>query len=186
MSAGHKHRSGGMGAADIAKVMAKPEVHTAMQRPTIIDRKHDLPYLAGYSKDGSTIYIDRHLPTSLKIGARDIDPDPFLKVHEHVEKSFIDALGYKYAAAHEIASRAEDRAVVAAGIDRMAYNKALQPYIKADEHERLQSVPPDLDLTPYESDPALMARMKSAMHNGPSKDFAGEEVNADFGARKMA
>jgi hypothetical protein len=28
------------------------------------DREHDIPYLAGYSLDGKTIYIDRHLPRS--------------------------------------------------------------------------------------------------------------------------
>ena len=27
--------------------------------PHALDRKHDIPYLAGYSKDGKTIYIDR-------------------------------------------------------------------------------------------------------------------------------
>jgi hypothetical protein len=26
------------------------------------DRKHDIPYLAGYSLDGKTIYIDRRMP----------------------------------------------------------------------------------------------------------------------------
>ena len=27
-----------------------------------LDRRHDIPYLAGYSRDGKTIYIDRHMP----------------------------------------------------------------------------------------------------------------------------
>ena len=27
-----------------------------------LDRKHDIPYLAGYSNDGKIIYIDRHMP----------------------------------------------------------------------------------------------------------------------------
>ena len=29
-----------------------------------LDRKHDVPYLAGYSRDGRTIYIDKDLPKS--------------------------------------------------------------------------------------------------------------------------
>jgi len=28
--------------------------------------KHDIPYLAGYSKDGKTIYIDRHMPDGVE------------------------------------------------------------------------------------------------------------------------
>ena len=27
-----------------------------------VDRRHDIPYLAGYSKNGKTIYIDRNMP----------------------------------------------------------------------------------------------------------------------------
>ena len=27
-----------------------------------LDRRHDIPYLAGYSRNGKTIYIDRHMP----------------------------------------------------------------------------------------------------------------------------
>ena len=30
-----------------------------------VDRSHDIPYLAGYSKNGKTIYIDRSMPKSL-------------------------------------------------------------------------------------------------------------------------
>ena len=42
------------------------------------DRKHDIPYLAGYSQDGKTIYIDRHMPKSFKFRGRTIDTDRFL------------------------------------------------------------------------------------------------------------
>ena len=33
-----------------------------------LDRRHDIPYLAGYSKNGKTIYIDRHMPKSFLFG----------------------------------------------------------------------------------------------------------------------
>lgn len=174
MSAGHDHRaSQGMGSAEIDRVMAKPEVKAAMARPYGVDREHDLPYLAGYSQDGETIYIDRHLPEEIRIGARAINVDRFIELHEHVEKALIDALAYIYAAAHEIASRLEDRAVVAAGLDRHAYNNALNPYIKADEIEKLQLVPADLDLTPYLDDPALLRRIKAAQHDASPAQIPG-------------
>jgi predicted metal-dependent RNase len=37
-----------------------------VRRVKHLDRKHDIPYLAGYSLDGDTIYIDRHMPNSFK------------------------------------------------------------------------------------------------------------------------
>jgi hypothetical protein len=57
------------------------------------DRKHDVPYLAGYSLDGKTIYIDRHMPASFKFKGRTINTDRFLVLHEEVEKTLIDQLG---------------------------------------------------------------------------------------------
>jgi hypothetical protein len=34
---------------------------------------HDIPYLAGYSRDGKTIYIDRHVPRTMMDGGRHRD-----------------------------------------------------------------------------------------------------------------
>ena len=61
-----------------------------------LDRKHDVPYLAGYSRDGKTIYIDRHLPKSFVCQGRKIQVDHFLILHEAVEKSMLDELGLHY------------------------------------------------------------------------------------------
>ena len=80
------------------------------------DRKHDVPYLAGYSLDGKTIYIDRHMPASFKFKGRTINTDRFLILHEEVEKTLIDQLGLHYLHAHQIATRAEEAAVRAAGL----------------------------------------------------------------------
>jgi len=46
-----------------------------------LDRRHDIPYLAGYSQDGKTIYIDRHLPRGFKLGKRRILVDRYLVLH---------------------------------------------------------------------------------------------------------
>src|SRR6516164_2509876 len=77
----------------------------------VMDRGHDIPYLAGYSINGKTIYIDRHMPKTMKYAGREIDTDRYLILHEEVEKTLIDQLGLHYLHAHQIASRAEQAAV---------------------------------------------------------------------------
>src|SRR5437762_7270362 len=77
-----------------------------------LDRKHDVPYLAGYSRDGRTIYIDKDLPKSFVTrGGKRVVVDRFLILHEAVEKSLLDDLGLIYQHAHQIALRAEQAAV---------------------------------------------------------------------------
>src|ERR1700738_690160 len=65
-----------------------------------LDRQHDVPYLAGYSRNGKTIYIDRHMPKSFTFRGRRITTDRFLILHEAVEKALIDHLGLGYLHAH--------------------------------------------------------------------------------------
>ena len=84
-------------------------------------RSRDIPYLAGYSRDGKTIYIDRHMPPSFRYRGRDIDTDRFLILHEEVEKTLIDQLDLHYLHAHQIATRAEQAAV-------RSFPRALQCY----------------------------------------------------------
>ena len=67
-----------------------------LRRVKKVDRAHDIPYLAGYSKDGGTIYIDRHMPRSFNYKGRDIGTDRFLILHEEIEKTLIDHLGLHY------------------------------------------------------------------------------------------
>jgi hypothetical protein len=63
-----------------------------VRRAKTLDRKHDIPYLADYSKDGKTIYIDRHMPSSFRYDGRDVNTDRYLILHEEVEKTLIDQL----------------------------------------------------------------------------------------------
>jgi hypothetical protein len=133
-----------------------------------LDRKHDIPYLAGYSLDGNTIYIDRHMPQSFKFRGRVIETDRFLLLHEEVEKTPIDRLGLHYLHAHQIATRAEQAAVRAAGISWRAYDRFMQKNVKRDGDERLSKVPADLDTKPYrdEHDFDLLRRMMAAVDKG--------------------
>ena len=135
----------------------------AIRKRTRLDRSHDIPYLAGYSKDGKTIYIDRHMAKSFVCKGRRIQTDRFLLVHEAVEKALIQLLGLHYQHAHQIALRAEQAAVRAEGIPWKAYDDFMQIYIKEIGDERLTKVPADLDDTPYrdEHDTALLKQMQA-------------------------
>jgi hypothetical protein len=94
----------------VSSLMMDRALDAICRRVKKFDRKHDIPYLAGYSLDGKTIYIDRHMPASFKFKGRTINTDRFLVLHEEVEKTLIDQLGLHYLHAHQIATRAEEAA----------------------------------------------------------------------------
>ena len=133
----------------ISSLMLDRALDAILRRVKKFDREHDIPYLAGYSQDGKTIYIDRHLPKTFTFRGRTVEVDRFLILHEEVEKTLIDQLGLHYLHAHQIATRAEEAAVHAHGVTWKAYDRFMQKYVKAIGDERLSKVPVDLDLKPY-------------------------------------
>lgn len=165
MSIGHHfHRAAS--ASSLEAVITLASVKRELAKPYQIDRKCDLPYLAGYSKDGKTIYIDRHMPKTMKFKTREIDTDQFLILHERVEKALIDQLDFDYWKAHRIATRAEEDAEDEVGVPFAVFQKFFKPFIKADDHEKLIIVPANLDMTPYLAKPVdreLVAHMRKAM-----------------------
>jgi hypothetical protein len=142
----------------VSSLMMDRALDAICRRVKKFDRKHDIPYLAGYSLDGKTIYIDRHMPQFFKFRGRKIDTDRFLILHEEVEKTLID----------QIATRAEEAAVRAAGITWRDYDRFMQKYVKQIGDERLTKVPKDLDLKPYrdEQDDDLLRRMLKSVRAG--------------------
>ncbi len=149
----------------VSSLMMDRALDAIARRVKKFDRKHDIPYLAGYSNDGKTIYIDRHMPTHFKLRGRVVDTDRFLILDEEVEKTLIDQLGLHYLHAHQIATRAEQAAVRAAGIRWRDYDAFMQKNVKRIGDERLSKVPADLDLKPYrdEHDEDLLRRMMAAV-----------------------
>jgi hypothetical protein len=152
----------------VSSLMMDRALDAVVRRVRKLDRAHDVPYLAGYSLDGKTIYIDRHMPRAFKFRGRRIETDCFLILHEEVEKTLIDQLGLHYLHAHQIATRAEQAAVRAAGITWRDYDRFMQKYVKAIGDERLTKVPKDLDLKPYrdEHDDDLLRRMLKSVKAG--------------------
>lgn len=156
----------------VSNLMMDRAVDAVLRRATL-DRSHDVPYLAGYSLDGRTIYIDRHLPPIFVHQERHIEVDRYLILHEEVEKTLIDHLGLHYLHAHQIATRAEQAAVRADRIEWRAYDRFMQSYVKEIGDEKLERVPQDLDLKPYrdEHDYDLIARMERAMAGAGEKPW---------------
>lgn len=135
----------------------------AILRRITLHRGYDIPYLAGYSRDGRKIYIDRHVPATFTYRGKKVAVDRYLVLHEAVEKTLIDQLGLHYLHAHQIATRAEEAAVRADRISWRAYDRFMQRYVKAVGDETLKRVPRELDLTPYrdEHDQDLLARLQA-------------------------
>jgi hypothetical protein len=152
----------------VSSLMMDRTLDAVVRRVKKLDRKHDIPYLAGYSNDGKTIYIDRHMPASFRYAGREVNTDRYLILHEEVEKTLIDQLGLHYLHAHQIATRAEQAAVRAAGIRWRDYDRFMQKYVKRIGDERLTKVPADLDLKPYrdEHDDDLVKRMLACIARG--------------------
>jgi hypothetical protein len=152
----------------VSRLMMDRALDAIARRVKKFDRAHDIPYLAGYSNDGKTIYIDRHMPKSFRYQGREIDTDRYLILHEEVEKTLIDQLGLHYLHAHQIALRTEQAAVRAAGVEWRAYDKFMQSNVKRAGDERLTKVPADLDLKPYrdEHDEDCLKRIMASLEAG--------------------
>jgi hypothetical protein len=165
----------------VSTLMMDRALDAVVRRVKNLDRKHDIPYLAGYSKDGKIIYIDRHMPQTFRYNGRDINTDRYLILHEEVEKTLIDQLNLHYLHAHQIASRAEQAAVRAAGIRWRDYDAFMQKNVKYIGDERLTKVPADLDLKPYrdEHDYELVQRMLDCIAKGQGPEgIKAEHVHA--------
>ena len=106
--------------------------------------------------------------SSFRYDGRDINTDRYLILHEEVEKTLIGQLNLHYLHAHQIAIRAEQAAVRAAGVRWRDYDRFMQKYVKRIGDERLTKVPADLDLKPYrdEHDNDLVQRMLSSIARG--------------------
>lgn len=130
-----------------------------IMKKRVIDPYHDIPYLAGYNKDGTIIYIDKDCPYFFK----GFPIYQLLIIHEHVEKNEIDK-GVHYQAAHQTALITEKIACTSLGLSWNEYDLYMKKKIKTAAHEQLENVPDDLDFTPYldEHDYEELKRMFSS------------------------
>lgn len=143
--------------------MQNPKIHDFIFNTRFrVDRSFDIPYVAGYSIKGDVVYVDRHLPLSMSIGKKMVALLPSIIRHERTEKALLLYAGLKYSPAHHIATYAEHQVLKERGVNPSLYEHTLDPYIKADQHEKIKRVPKDLDLKPYRDshDYVLIEHMK--------------------------
>lgn len=180
MSAGHPHGTPTFEhARQYDALLHEPWFQLALERPYAVVISYDLPYVGGsavfnwrlnprsYTDPPPlwSIYVDQHAYPII----RDAGLLPGLVMHERVEGILLEH-GWTYNeepfAAHMIASVAEGRVNLARGILPDEADRIYRPLIKADQHERLVRVPPDLHMEPYLAPPVdgrLVARMRAAM-----------------------
>ena len=178
MAAGHSHDgAGGQSSQVIDRLLSNPEFVVAYHREYRVDNSHDLPYLGGTSNDAQTIYLDRHLPETLKYEVdghvTEFRPATFIECHERFERAAMDVMGWGYLHAHAAATGYERRRVVSAGLHWPQYNKVVNKYVKSAEHEKLVKVPSDIDMRPYMVQPVdrkLIAHMEEAMGLAEDKE----------------
>jgi len=131
-----------------------------------INRKFDVPYVAGYNTKGTIVYIDKDVPKYHRFNGKKYLLDKYLVVHEVVEKILEEQIhDVNYFYAHQIALRIEQDVVEADGLDWKEYDDFMQTLIKEVDIQKIQKVPPDLDLQPYKDskDFALIEHMKKHM-----------------------
>ena len=115
-----------------------------------VNRDYDVPYLAGSSLDGKTVYIDKRVPRTLVVKGKSFDPAGALAAHEEAEHRAMMS-GKSYAAAHrEDGLPAEKKVVDAAGVSWPTYQEQMHRLAeKVTEPEHPKNPPPDLYLKPY-------------------------------------
>ncbi len=194
MSAGHRriHAFGLTGEA-LDRVLNDPEVRERLLRPRTINKDYDMPYVGGYSTDGSTIYLDRHLPDEIKLRldgqVKVVRTVGFLAEymgHEPVEWSVMDALGWSYEAAHAGPATGSERRKVLRELGPhwwQPWQTAIERYVKADAHEKITKVPADYDFRPVLAPPVdkrLLAHMQ-AHQEGSQHEAKHTKQEVDYG-----
>lgn len=125
--------------------------------------KYDVPYGAGTSKDGKTVYIDHRVPKELDVNGKKMNVVKALVAHETAEKKAMDK-GIKYQKAHDLfAVPAENKQVRSQGVDPKKYNKKLDKTLDKVVKKIDAPEPPDLEPKPYK-DTKKMSLLKNLIH----------------------
>jgi len=116
----------------------------------IIDFSYEMPYLAGYSRTGHRIYIDKRIVRKFKLkDGRIMDVTKYLVVHESTEKFLEDTKKYKYPYAHEKATGIERNMVEADNYPWDEYQAYVLSEVKRlKKIDRTEPLPKDYDDKP--------------------------------------
>lgn len=158
MSSGHRHADAPASVGTVVRlIQSNPGLAAAVARSKhpFVNRQFRVPYLAGASIDGRTVYVDSQTPE--RFPKSNVEPDETYPYHELPEWWLMVHRGMDYLRAHKIAHGIEQYCMKLDGIsdERIAqYEKESWALVNIDEHVKLppEAFPPDLFLGPYESD----------------------------------
>jgi hypothetical protein len=148
-----------------------------------VDRTHEVPYVAGASNDGNTVYVDKSVPSSVNVSGKEFDPAVPLSIHEEIEHKIMQHLisqgmpdDKAYEVAHHgFAQPAEDNWYRQNGIDVDAVNKFWDGIDSKTEKEvHPDNTPPDLYTKPYPHDQVEGSGKAAAMES--FKEWTPEQV----------
>lgn len=123
-------------------------------RPATVVKKYDIPYVGGYSSDGTTVYIDKDLPeTFIASTGVLVNVHKYLTIHEITEIALIRNASMTYNEAHRIAVGAEIAALQQDKCPVDEYYHFLFSHVnKKLRADAITSVPRDLEILPYAED----------------------------------
>lgn len=130
-----------------------------------VDQKHDVPFCAGMSEDGKTMYVDSKI--NLKRGG--VDRTKPLMVHEVVEYLLIKYFGMKYLEAHNIAIAAEEACGRAEGLPMGKYAQLWDEDIRAvGSRGKYPNIPKDLQTQQYQQEGTKTEKADMGLIGGKS------------------
>ena len=141
-----------------------------------ISTKYSVGYLGGYSKDGKTIYIDKHYPRFYtQSDGHTVDAHSFLIEHEKYEANLMTTVPkITFEEAHRSAIRYEKHLLKEAGVDVEEYYKNLYKWVEyAMGHATKEDMPPDLNIRPYKEDKlhSMVKEIKGEFSPVPDKEI---------------
>jgi hypothetical protein len=130
-----------------------------------IDRRYDIKYAGGYSRDGKTLYLDRNFPETIDVVGKQISTVESIVRHHELTEKWLSDDAYEYPYAHEVATKIERMHVESLGGDWAEYSKIVSKHLKEVAERKLQKSPKDLDLSPYiyERDQIALKEIRESM-----------------------
>lgn len=186
------------GVPEVDAVLGSPVTKAVIDNP-VIDRSHDIPYMAGASDplNNPTVFLDRHVPKEQTVGGVTFDPADPWTVHENVEQHTMQILmqagmdaGTAYKVAHfNFAEPAEHAWYRAHGIDQETAEAQQAKWLPRIQHEPTTGdVPESLYKKPYPHDqvPGVDHEPVTETPPTPEESAQGAQIVRDWAAKQTA
>lgn len=185
MSTGNK-RQKRKSDAEIFRMVGLGDTPELLAKPVSVSLDYDVPYGAGVSVDGRTVYIDRRLRDEVargKVACPGMSGRDIIRAwieHEHTEKAVDDGDNPvdTYQGAHAFALGREERFVKLLGADPDQYDDCIAAGLKRALARSIENPPRDLWCGPYLDEPT--ARDEEILH-----DFRQKGVEDAFKLSKI-